>query len=541
MKFIDQVSADKLRGGFYTPAALVHACYQRIAELLPSGSDLRILEPSAGDGAFIRHRSASKIAKRLADAHITCIELNQREAAKCREAIESAGIIGRVINTNFFNWARAANDEFDAVLGNPPFVRYQFISKHDRTIADAMIAAAGNQLAGVSNLWIPFTLISLDRLKHGGAFALVLPSEIFATKSTGLVRSELVRHFSDLHIDLYPRGHFPDILQDVVVVSGVRDIQPRAFRNAVFREHLPSGIDKWSHVVDDSKDSWTHYLLTKKESDALTAAQRLPDMHKLGDVASIGVAIVTGANDFFTVSNEVVERYALQRWAVPLLARTVDSEGIVFTKANHAAVVATDRKSWLVNFSAELPDPMRFRLPERYIRLGESLELSKRYKCRIRTPWYRIPDVRYETLMLSKRSHRFHRLILNRAKVVTTDTIYRGTMLPSFHSFKNSLIAGFHNSLTILTSELEGRTYGGGVLELVPSEIAKLTVPIVSLDSHLPTLDKICRDSGGQLDTNDSLIDATDETLAKVMPEIKPLLPVLQSARVRLRNRRFIG
>jgi hypothetical protein len=114
-------------------------------------------------------------------------------------------------------------------------------------------------------------------------------------------------------------------------------------------------------------------------------------------------------------------------------------------------------------------------------------------------------------------------------------------MLPSFNHYKPSLIAGFHNSLTILTSELEGRTYGGGVLELVPSEIAKLTVPIVQLKSHLNPLDKVCRDAGGQLDSTDTLIDATDEILVKVIPGIKPLLPTLRSARDRMRNRRFFG
>ena len=34
------------------------------------------------------------------------------------------------------------------------------------------------------------------------------------------------------------------------------------------------------------------------------------------------------------------------------------------------------------------------------------------------------------------------------------------------------------NPLTALSAELEGRTYGGGVLELVPSEIERLLVPV---------------------------------------------------------------
>jgi adenine-specific DNA-methyltransferase len=41
------------------------------------------------------------------------------------------------------------------------------------------------------------------------------------------------------------------------------------------------------------------------------------------------------------------------------------------------------------------------------------------------------------------------------------------------------LVFSFVNSLTALSAELEGRHYGGGVLELVPSEIERLLVPTV--------------------------------------------------------------
>jgi hypothetical protein len=42
-----------------------------------------------------------------------------------------------------------------------------------------------------------------------------------------------------------------------------------------------------------------------------------------------------------------------------------------------------------------------------------------------------------------------------------------------------ALVYSFPNSLTCLTTELEGRHYGGGVLELVPSEIERLLIPVV--------------------------------------------------------------
>jgi adenine-specific DNA methylase len=325
-------------------------------------------------------------------------------------------------------------------------------------------------------------------------------------------------------------------------VSGVRDLQPSACRLVTFREHAETGLNEWQHVVDDSKDAWTHYLLTKKESSALAAASKLSCMHRLNDVASIGVSIVTGANDFFTVSDEIVAKYSLQKWTVPLLARTADASGIVFKNSDHEQVVETGKKSWMLNFSDSLPDPNKFKRAECYLDLGNAMSLPTRYKCRIRKPWYRVPDIRSGDLMLSKRAHRHHRLILNQANVVTTDTIYRGVMRDGFKRQKSALIAGFHNSLTILSSELEGRTYGGGVLELIPSELAKLIVPLIkNAGKELSKLDKISRNAGGQLDTTDALIDATDEFLSKAIPEFGQLAPTLRSARERMRNRRFFG
>ena len=59
-----------------------------------------------------------------------------------------------------------------------------------------------------------------------------------------------------------------------------------------------------------------------------------------------------------------------------------------------------------------------------------------------------------------------------------------------------TFVGCFVNPLTALSAELEGRHYGGGVLELVPSEIERLLVPLpatVNVDLH--ALDKAVRNS----------------------------------------------
>ena len=146
--------------------------------------------------------------------------------------------------------------------------------------------------------------------------------------------------------------------------------------------------------------------------------------------------------------------------------------------------------------------------------------------------------VRPGTLLLSKRSHRYPRLVVNAAEVVTTDTIYQGAMLGHVQGREADLVAGFHNSATLLTAEIEGRSFGGGVLELVPTEIGRLSVPLVpGMGAHLGHLDRLARTAGP--DSSD-LVERTDALLRRAVPALSlDLLGTLREARAALLQRRM--
>jgi hypothetical protein len=106
---------------------------------------------------------------------------------------------------------------------------------------------------------------------------------------------------------------------------------------------------------------------------------------------------------------------------------------------------------------------------------------------------------------------------------------------------ERSLVAAFHNSLTLLDAELEGRSFGGGVLELVPSEIARLSVPFPNaLDEKLPELDSLYRhQSTGQVEEA-ALIERTNELVSSTFPELSgELLTNFEDARRALQARRL--
>ena len=541
MKLIDEIEADKLRGAFYTTHSLVERCYDRIGELLTAKRSLRFLEPSAGNGAFIEGMQAFTKNQCLTQSHITCVELIPAEANKCRQQLNQTKMQGDVFCQSFFEWASENKLTFDAVIGNPPFIRYQFVPEQDRLWAEWTLLSQGHKLDGVSNMWIPFVLLSLSFLREGGAFALVLPSELLTTVSGAQVRTELIRKFHSLRIDLFPRDAFPDILQDVLVVSGVRTYDVQSQRTVIFSEYENGIVREWEHLVDCSCISWTRYLLSAAEWEAYSSVKDLSGFYALGSIAAIGVAIVTGANEFFTVDTRTLTESRLEVWREPLLARTADSPGLIFTEADHANVQQSDKKSWLLNFAANKPDPLCTELAAKYLDKGVAANLPARYKCRIRAPWYRVPHIRRGSLMMAKRAHYHHRLLQNSARVYTTDTIYRGEMKTEFQGLEARLVSGFHNSATLLAAELEGRSYGGGILELVPSEISRLCVPMLETEPHLLMLDQLSRATGGQRNTDDALIAATDEILCNLLPALHDFLPNLTSARLRLRKRRFHG
>ncbi|WP_443056785.1 Eco57I restriction-modification methylase domain-containing protein [Streptomyces sp. NBC_00667] len=533
---MQQVSADKLRGGFYSPQALVAVCLDRLRDLLPDSLDsLRLLEPSAGDGAFIRGLDADPLGKRVRD--LVAVELLETEARRCEEAGGRAPFETDIRHGSFLDPDLVPEEGFDAAVGNPPFVRFQFVSDTERSYADQVATGMGVTLKGVSNLWIPIFLCALNKVREGGAFAFIIPAECLTGISAGAVRRWLLRNCSSVRVDLFGPGSFPGVLQEVVVLSGRREPSAADARLTVW-DHSAAGR-AWHHSASPDAPTWTRYLLSPAQLEALDEVSSLSCVRSAGSWVRFGVATVTGANDYFSVDRETIEQYGLEGWILPLLPRIRNAEGLVFTPEDHERNVDEGARAGLIDFSRGESSPLGHDGALRYIHAGEQAELHTRYKCRIREPWYCVPVVAAGDLLLSKRSHLYPRVVVNEVSAITTDTIYQGKMLAPEAMPARSFAASFHNSLTLLSAEIEGRSFGGGVLELVPSEVARLRVMAhPSMSEELDRLDRISRSASG--DVEEVLIRETDGQLAKRIPEISDsTLGLLAEARTELQKRRL--
>ena len=189
-----------------------------------------------------------------------------------------------------------------------------------------------------------------------------------------------------------------------------------------------------------------------------------------------------------------------------MLAKSELIKGITYTSSDHEANREAGKAVFFLSFPAHtlatLPAPMAM-----YIRSGEARQLQERYKCRIRSPWYVVPYVWTSEIALLKRCHLFPRLIVNELGAHSTDTAYRIRLHPNYAGRARDLTFSFLNSLTFLCAELGGRHYAGGVLELVPSEIEKLLIPLQTVEEHtFAHIDSMIRERA----TLDELLAVTD-------------------------------
>ncbi|MDD5329723.1 MAG: class I SAM-dependent methyltransferase [Sulfuricella sp.] len=498
MNFIENETAQKLRGGYYTPPDLAAFLAQWVKEITPK----RVLEPSCGDGVFF---DALAQVQGFQKASILGFELEADEAAKAQARAIAVGLTATTVcTTDFLQWALDhINDNstrFDAIVGNPPFVRYQYLPEPFQLCAELIFKELNLPFTKHTNAWVSFILASMALLRQGGRLAMVVPAEIIHVTHAQSLRSYLGRECSRLVIIDPEELWFSDTLQGAVILLaekkyseaekgeglGIYPVKGREFLRL-----NPSTVFNAPQSINGKtvQGKWTRALLDLETRSLFDELEQHDEVYRFKDIAKVDVGIVTGANKFFLVPDDVVRNFQLEKWAHPMFGRSEHCPGIIYDDRQHAANAAKGNPTnflWFCENSGEIDAAL-----SAYIELGKRQNLHTRYKCRVRSPWYTVPSVYSTEVGMLKRSHNTPRLILNRIGAYTTDTAYR---IRTRDVSAEKLVTCFVNPITALSAELEGRHYGGGVLELIPSEIERLIVPLPkTVNIDLAALDEDIR------------------------------------------------
>ncbi|MGA3264858.1 MAG: N-6 DNA methylase, partial [Terracidiphilus sp.] len=344
MNFMVNESAQKLRGGYYTPLDLATYIARWTLEKAPK----TLLEPSCGDGIFVEALSKVGFSKFLS---FTGFEILETEAAKARDRCQNQHLLNwSVQGDDFLGWAigrmLSRRPEFDAVVGNPPFIRYQYLPQESQQKAEAIFKILGLPFTKHTNAWVPFVLASIALLKPGGRLGMIIPSEIIHVAHAQSLRTYLGTECSRLLVIDPEEIWFDGTLQGAVILFaekkrtsadhsdglGIVRVSGREFLNDAPAD-LFNDTSRMNGKTVEGK--WTRALLTANERGLLDALYERPDVHRFNEIAEVDVGIVTGANKFFLVPDEIVQRFKLQAFAHPMFGRSEHCPGVIYDKQQH--------------------------------------------------------------------------------------------------------------------------------------------------------------------------------------------------------------
>lgn len=466
-KFAAKVApeGDKLRGGYYTPEPIARFLAGWAGKAGP-----RVLEPSCGDGAILR-----ELADVVGADDLTAVELVKGEAAK---ATKASGV--RVQVADFFEWfGPTRQGAFDAVAGNPPYIRFGSWDESSREPALALMRGQGLRPNKLTNAWVPFVVASVLAVRPGGRVALVLPAELLQVGYAAALRSYLIDGCSHLTIVSFQRLVFPGILQEVVLLLAERGDGPAEIRtvevpdashlDAFYKSEAPAAR---AHLHESEK--WTKYYLDTDAIELLRTVRIDGRLLPLDRFADVDVGVVTGRNSFFCMSDADAKARKLLRFTTPLVARSMQVPALSFTAEDLAEQGTTDARTRLLALSGDVKLDRQKALAA-YLAEGEADDVPSGYKCSIRRNWWEVPSTWAPDGFMLRQISTHPRLIVNQAGATCTDTVHRVRVAPGVDMAR--LAVGAFNSVTFALSEVLGRSYGGGILELEPSECGHLPVP----------------------------------------------------------------
>ena len=466
------VQHNRLNGVVYTPDEVA----EEVVKVGVQGISLellRVLEPSVGDGAFLR----ALLANGVIDKRITAVDVDE-EATRGLEDKYSAVTI---VKADFIEFAlRPDTGKFNLIIGNPPFIKRVAYGKEFGDRVKDLAATTGFPLSDLKNAWAAFVVASVHLLEVGGTMALVLPYELITVKYGRAVQLFLVQKGFSMEIFVPDKRAFPEHEQDAVILLARQD-------GTTSGEIEVSRVDKCSKLsvtrsatvdVLQGSEAAIDLKAILIDSDTIDLLHRIrKEMATIVDFCGSAPGIVTAANEYFILKDNEVERRGLKPWARRILKKgSYLPKGPVLGEDDLVRISRTEPCN-LIDFFGE-GSPMLSETAIQYIEACEAAELHRRYKCRRRKPWYRIPIVEPGDGLFFKRAHVIPRLCVNEAGVLVTDTAYHIRMKDEWNV--RNLCFSFYNSLTLLFAEIEGRFYGGGVLELTPEEFRGLPLTMLN-------------------------------------------------------------
>ena len=540
-------------GAYYTPSELSEI----MSDWAIRQQSDKVLEPSFGGCGFLesceltlRNLGAIKPLDNIFGVDIDIKAFDTLKNKFANKNIESRFILNDFINVAPIDFGGIS---FDVIIGNPPYISMHNMNIEQRISCEKVLSNSpfsSKTLGRNASLWCFFLLHALSFLAEKGRSAWVLPSSFLNAYYAKALISIYEKHFDTLKIiKINERLFKSEGADEMSVLFLCEGFHKENITNGKLSISFAESVSELGNIISGadysvhaSNDNYKYNILPKDAFDLYKHLKNMKACYKIKDFADIKIGMVTGFNNFFILNKQEVMQYRLGEENLrPVVSRFSHLKGIKHNVMRHNKNVKDHKNAFLLHVDRENLVEKNTAVRS-YLAKVRKQERLKNRTFKKRKYWYQPDDGIYPDAFLSYMVHESPKMVLNQGKINCTNSIHRVFFKekPSFKrkiAFCISLLSTFSQ----LSAELEGRSYGSGVLKIEPT--AGKNIQIFIDEYIVDDLFDISKtiDSLMINDRFNNAVDLVDNVLIKRNVISSSELVLLKKALLRLRADRYKG
>ncbi|EMA64677.1 type i restriction-modification system methyltransferase subunit [Halorubrum lipolyticum DSM 21995] len=380
------------------------------------------MDPGIGAGPLASHALSRKIELGATNplADITGIDIDEVAIAMASVSLKLVDGAGKsnLIQSDFiqhsprsFEREGIQTEAYDAVIANPPYSRHQALDSQMKEDLEQIIARESTyDFSQRTPLYGYFLVHAAQFLRSGGRIAAIVPSKFLDTEFGRDLKRYLLNEFT-IHgivqfgdeIDVFEgirtrpsvllleKGTAPESHQTRFMrvsswagnfdAETLLDTDPEEITgvsgSTVIAQRLLSPAERWSYYLDE------------------TDVRDFPELTEFDEIATPHRGIATGDNDYFCLTQDVVEEYDIpERYRVKIIRSAHGLDLVNLTEENWESWRDDGESVWLLycldSGAAIEKDDLESDGLRRYLSEGEDSETVDRYIVSNRSTWYRV-------------------------------------------------------------------------------------------------------------------------------------------------------
>jgi adenine-specific DNA-methyltransferase len=446
-----------------------------MAKWVMSAKPNAVLDPAAGLGGLLA----------------ACRQFNQRVelvgAERDTETLQRAKTSApRGTKLILADYLKSDAGLFDGIIANPPYVKAHRLdySEKDWLCFEERL---GTPLDRLTNLYALFLLKIWEDLAPRGRAAVILPAEFLNANFGEEIKGRLLRAIRPVGIAIFAPSLnvFADALTTsaIVLLDKSRALkapiwarlaesvgEAEAFVEGLLAEKISAAGNGLINLAAlNPKDKWLNLLLNG-------ATERVPAQfaNRVGDYFKSRRGIATGANDFFCLSRAEMREHQLTEAHVdPCITKATDADGLVFTREKFDALVARDRRCFLLNPSRNGQSLTR------YLEIGEQQGIPKRHLPSHRPVWYLPENRAVADIWVAVFSRESVKFILNTSGAKNLTCFHGLYAKPGNEPLAPLMTLFLNSSLGRESFSQVNRFYGDGLNKLEPKDVEDMPCPVM--------------------------------------------------------------